>query len=255
MKFTVMSLNIMHARRKGNTSIPLVYTKKAMARNTHQIAEKIKKISPDIVGLQEVDGPSFFNGGYDQVREIQRITGYAYAYFAPSSRFGRKKSIHIAGTAIISKHPLINPRTEFFAPTFPIPRKGYAVADVALPDGKHITFVSAHLVVLDSRTGARRLKQSRHIVESLLSTPHPIVITGDMNCTSEKEETLPSLMKGLDLHAFEPESSEHHTFPVWNPKRRIDWILPSRLLRFVDHAVHHDVATDHAGVFAHLALI
>ena len=245
----------MHARRRGNTSIPLVYTKSAMAQNTLQIAEKIKKVSPDIVGLQEVDGPSLLNGGYDQVKEIQRVTGYPYAYFAPTSRVpGRKKNIHIAGTAIISKHPLVNPRTEFFARAFPIPRKGYAVADVALPGGKHVTFVSAHLVVFDNRTGARRMKQSRHMIESLLSTPHPIVITGDMNCTSQKEETIPSLMKGLDLHAFEPESTSHDTFPVWNPKRRIDWILPSRLLRFIDHAVHHDVATDHAGVFARLAL-
>ncbi len=227
-----------------------------MAKNTLQIAEKIKKVSPDIVGLQEVDGPSLLNGGYDQVKEIQRVTGYPYAYFAPSSHIrGHKNNIHIAGTAIISKHPLINPRTEFFAPAFPIPRKGYAVADVALPSGKHVTFVSAHLVVLDNRAGSRRMRQSRHMIESLVSTPHPIVITGDMNCTSQKEETIPSLMRGLDLHAFEPESTSHHTFPVWNPKRRIDWILPSRLLRFLDHAVHHDVATDHAGVSARLALI
>jgi len=255
MELTIMSLNIMHARRKGKTSLPLAYKKVEIVKNTKQIAEKIQKANPDIVGLQEVDGPSILNGGYDQLTEIQHYSGYPYAYFAPHSLFKRKsKTLHQAGTAILSKYPLLNPRTAFFARTFPIPRKGYAVSDILLPNGKHITFVSVHLVLIDIRRRASRSKQSGHMARHLADGPHPIIITGDLNCSAKKESTIPALIKELDLHAYEVDSPLHKTFPSWNPRRRIDWILPSKSFRFLDHTIHHDIATDHAGVLAHLVL-
>jgi endonuclease/exonuclease/phosphatase family metal-dependent hydrolase len=255
MKLKIMSLNIMHARRKGKTSLPLAYKKAEIVKNTKQIAEQIKKADPDIVGLQEVDGPSLLNGGYDQLAEIQRYSGYPYAYFAPHSLFKRKsKTIHEAGTAILSKHPLVNPRTAFFSRTFPIPRKGYAVSDILLPNGAHMTFVSVHLVLFDIGRTSARSRQSRHMVKHLAGGPHPIVITGDMNCSAKRESTIPNLMKGLDLHAYEVDSPHHKTFPAWKPRRRIDWILPSKNFRFLNHTIYHDIATDHAGVLAHLVL-
>lgn len=251
---TVLSLNIMHARRRGKTSLPLRYTPASIKRNIARIGGTLRRLRSDIVLLQEVDGPSLVNGYIDHIAALQDKAGYPYAHFAAHTDIhGRKRSVHMAGTAILSRYPLENTRSVYFSSRLPGPRKGYAVADVLLPDGTRITVASIHLALIATKTNPKRLEQSTQIIDGLSASTHPLIIGGDLNCTHGNEETIPHLMRKLKLHAFEPDKDGHHTFPVWKPRRRIDWILPSREFHFVGQKTYHDVASDHAGVLARLA--
>lgn len=253
---TVMSLNIMHARRRGKTSLPLRYTPASIMRNIERIAIRIKKIGPDIVLLQEVDGPSMVNGHIDTIATLQEKGGYPFTYFAVHTNIrGRKRSVHVAGTAILSRYPLHNVRSIYFPSRFPGPRKGYAAAEVLLPSGQRVTVVSLHLALIATKNSPRRLHQTRQIIEELESREHPLIVGGDMNCTHEGEEAIPLLMRKLGLHAFEPGADGHLTFPVWKPRERIDWILPSHHFRFATQKTYCDIASDHAGVVVRLVLV
>jgi endonuclease/exonuclease/phosphatase family metal-dependent hydrolase len=226
-------------------------------RNIGRIAARIKKIAPDIVLLQEVDGPSLVNGYIDHIAALQDKAGYPYAHFAVHTDIkGKKRAVHVAGTAILSKYPLENMRSVYFPSRFPGPKKGYAAADVMLPGGARVTLVSVHLALIASKKNPQRLHQSRLIIKGLQGAPqHPLIIGGDMNCTHGEEETIPHLMKKLGLQAYKPDASGEHTFPVWKPRQRIDWILPSLHFHFIAQKTFHDVASDHAGVWARLQLV
>ena len=96
----------------GKTSL------RVMTMNTQQsndeFAEKsfeaqlalIKKISPDILALQETDSTRISLNNNDYVRAFADRLGY-YSYYGPKTVTGTY------GTAILSKYPLLNTRTSF----------------------------------------------------------------------------------------------------------------------------------------------
>lgn len=67
-----------------------------------KVSEAIKEISPDIIGLQEVDVNCDRSGNVDEVAELAKMAGYDYYEFA--------KAIPLYdgeyGTAILSRYPI-----------------------------------------------------------------------------------------------------------------------------------------------------
>ena len=70
---------------------------------------------------------------------------------------------------------------------------------------------------------------------------------GDFNTDWEGEKTLKHLVEKLDLHAF---NIEDNTPTFTKRKKRLDWILISKELDFLDYEVLHDQLSDHKGVIA-----
>ena len=72
------------------------------AEGLEKIAEAIREISPDIIGLQEVDVNGERSGNVDEPAELARLAGYSYYAFAKAIPLGAGEY----GTAILSRYPI-----------------------------------------------------------------------------------------------------------------------------------------------------
>ena len=85
MEITLATLNIKHG-----------------AEGLDTIAAAIREVSPDIIGLQEVDVFCERSGYVDEVEELARLAGYPYRAFARAIPLGSGEY----GTAILSRFPI-----------------------------------------------------------------------------------------------------------------------------------------------------
>jgi len=226
----VMTLNVAHGR--GTTAHQIGQRKHAFETNLDAIARMLRREQPDVVALQEADGPSSWSGGFDHVRRLAELAGYPHRFRGRHVDTPRLSY----GTALLSTRPLGDPASHRFAPSLPTPLKGLVVATVG-----DVDVVSAHLDFL--REEVRR-RQVADLIESLGARNRPLVLLGDFNV--EWGDTLRHLAESLDLHAYAPDSKGLATFE----DRRIDWIFLSRGLEFVRYAVVPDVLSDHRAVVA-----
>ena len=74
------------------------------AEGLDTIAEAIKEISPDIIGLEEVDVFCERSGYVDEPAELAQLAGYPYYAFSKAIRLGDGEY----GTAILSRYPIEN---------------------------------------------------------------------------------------------------------------------------------------------------
>jgi endonuclease/exonuclease/phosphatase family metal-dependent hydrolase len=119
---------------------------RVMTMNTQQsnndLAEKsfeeqlalIRQVSPDILALQETDSTRISLNNNDYVRAFADRLGY-YSYYGPKTVAGTY------GTAILSKYPLLNPRTVFMYSDKD--ETGVAEAEVEVA-GKRFTIYNVH---------------------------------------------------------------------------------------------------------------
>jgi len=75
-------------------------------RNYLRQLDLLRRLNPDIIGLQESDTARLSGGNVDAVRYFAESLGY-HAYYGPNSIAGT------FGTAILSRYPIKNPRTFF----------------------------------------------------------------------------------------------------------------------------------------------
>jgi endonuclease/exonuclease/phosphatase family metal-dependent hydrolase len=94
----------------------------------------IRKVSPDILSLQETDSTRISLNNNDYVRYYAENLGY-YSYYGPVTGAGT------FGTAILSKFPLLNPRSVYtFSDTDEI---GVAEVEIEV-DGRRFTIFDVH---------------------------------------------------------------------------------------------------------------
>jgi endonuclease/exonuclease/phosphatase family metal-dependent hydrolase len=242
---SVMTLNLAHGRSDGPNQF--FCSTKTIRANLKAIEEMLRRERPDVVALQEADGPSFWSGGFDHVG--------ALAEGAACHSFVRAENVRglglSYGTAIISAHAARDARAFTFKPNWPTFSKGFIVATLDWPGrpGTSIDVVSVHL---DFSSRAARRSQVEELIEALKGRPNPLVVMGDFNCGwTDPDSPLRFLAEGLDLHTWKPED-RLVTFP--ESGARIDWILISRDLEFRSHRVLPDVLSDHLPVVAEIRL-
>jgi endonuclease/exonuclease/phosphatase family metal-dependent hydrolase len=236
----VMTLNIAHGRSDGRHQA--LQGRGAIVSHLDRIAAVLRRERPEMVALQEADGPSSWSGRFDHVTYL--------AEHAPFCRSLRGEHVHGAGlhygTALLSTREVHDPLSVTFAPSPPTFPKGFVVGAVRWPTGRETDIVSFHLDF--SRDSVRR-RQVADMVATLSARSRPMIVMGDANCGwADTDSPLRALVAGLDLHAFDPEDEAAVTFPTL--RRRLDWILLSRELEFIDYRVVPDVVSDHFGVVA-----
>ena len=239
------SLNVAHARRNVPAQ-PYLGRRKAQ-QNLADIAETLRALAPDVVALQEVDGPSTWSGNFDHVAAIARQSGFVDHYRGDHNEFGIGRFRMAAGTALMARQPLLDPASHRFSISWR-DTKGFVVAALEVPewDGRSVDVVSVHLDFL--KPSVRR-KQILRMVEELEHRPRPMVLLGDLNCCWQHEpRSMELLVRHLGLRAHEPDTPAP-TYPAHRPSRRIDWILASPELEF--HGYH----TVHAPLSDHLVLV
>ena len=222
--------------------------------NLSEVATVIRRESPDVIALQEADGPSFWSGDFDHVERLADLTGYGHCFRGEHKclRIGSKRTA--SGTAILSRHPLHEAVSHRF-PRVLTGRKGFVVATVQLP-GSHghvVDVVSVHLDFLRKRV---RRRQILAMARELASRTNPLIILGDMNCWwARRNDALSLLVERLGVHPCRPEAVDLATFPSRKPLRRLDWVLLSPHLEFGHYEILTDRVSDHLAVLAEVRLV
>jgi endonuclease/exonuclease/phosphatase family metal-dependent hydrolase len=241
-RLKVLTLNIAHGRRLGFHQALL--PRRILEDNLQRIAEVLRREEPDVVALQEADGPSSWSGRFDHVETLTRLAGFHESYRGSHS-FSRLQLF--CGTALLAKEPLRDTESVPFEQSWR-DNKGFVVGCLPTAFGE-IDVVSVHLDFLNP---AMRRKQVWALADRLEHRKRPMMILGDFNCDTRSEDCFGFLTRTLGLAAFEPKAAAP-TFPSRRPRARLDWILISRDLEFVSHKTLPDHLSDHLAVTAEIA--
>jgi endonuclease/exonuclease/phosphatase family metal-dependent hydrolase len=71
-----MTLNIAHGSKDGSNQI--FQKAKTIKSHLDEIAEIVKREKPEVLALQEADGPSIWSGGLDQVKYLAEKAFFPY---------------------------------------------------------------------------------------------------------------------------------------------------------------------------------
>jgi endonuclease/exonuclease/phosphatase family metal-dependent hydrolase len=236
----LMTLNIAHGRKDGPNQI--FQKRKTIESHLNDIARVVRQEKPDVLALQEADGPSIWSGGFDQVAYLAEKANFAFFV-----RGEHVKGMRINyGTALLSVFPLSGAISFTFEPSPPTFSKGFVLATVS-PSGRSDMSFDLVSVHLDFSRKSVREKQVDDMISRLLIRNRPLIIMGDFNCElKSKEATLRRLVDELDLKAYLPVSQNLETFPKLG--KRLDWVLISPELEFMKYRVLPDVISDHYAV-------
>ncbi len=251
-----MNLNAMHGRNSRSSVFPVLFPRSVIEANLRKIAGLFHEYRPDTVTLQEVDNTSIATGGIDQARFLAGLGGYPYFFHgAHTEARWRGRNLFVTGNAILSRHPLERTENFKFDRSFPVPRKGFALADAVLPGSRRITIASVHLVRLDYLRWQPRMRQVRLIRQELQGRTYPQIVAGDFNCgMRSRERTLPYFTEAAGLTGFDFGNDGLCTHPSWKPRDRIDWVLSSPELSFAGYETLATPVSDHRAVIADLTL-
>ena len=243
----VMTLNIAHGRKNGHHQ--LLRRTTTIKSNLDDVAAVLKRKNPDLVALQEADGPSAWSGSFDHVRYVAEKAGMGYSIRGEHVK--RKNTSY--GTAILSDFPMNTSISVTFPPSPPTFSKGFVISTITMPGNPSVDvdIVSVHL---DFSRKTVRERQVYEIIDRLRNRKRPLIVMGDFNCEwISKEQTLRVLMEDLNLRAYRPGAKNMITFP--KSSKRLDWILVSPEFDFITYDIISDTISDHQGVIAEVKLI
>ena len=247
----VLTLNVAHGRKDGTNQIFL--NKQTIETNLTDVADMLIKTDADIVALQEADGPSGWSGKFDHVASIARQAAYPWHYRANHAT----SRMFTYGTAILSRLPISKTIEHTFKPSPPTLNKGFLLTRVSWkPDANtdkemYIDVVSVHL---DFSRSSVRQQQITEMATAFAKREYPMIILGDFNSDWLSDESVvKTLADKAGFKVYEPAADNMYTYV--SKKRRLDWILISNELSFVNYRVLPDVISDHFAVVAEVKLL
>jgi endonuclease/exonuclease/phosphatase family metal-dependent hydrolase len=216
--------------------------------NLDAVAAVIKRERPDVLAVQEADAPSTWSGSFDHVQRLAAATGYPHIHHGIHFDTDKRGLKLEYGTALLA-HCVFDTPASFRFAARPLDTKGFVTAEIEF-DGRPLLVASAHL---DARSASIRSRQVEKMISCLSSSGKPIVLMGDLNSRwSHEDDAVRLLASRLGLHAYRPDQPGLATFRANGPNKRIDWILISPELEFVDYRVWPDQLSDHLAVTADL---
>lgn len=172
----------------------------------------VRGLDADILAVQEVDRFNPRSGFVDQVRLIARATGLCPVFARTRRMFG----VGQYGHALLCREaPSAVELVKL--PEFGGERRLAILAALRLA-GAPISVAAVHLHN-EPRVASAQLEV---VVERLLRRPGPHLLIGDLNLG-------PGRIGGRLQQAGLSAVGSPHTFPSWEPKRQIDWIVGSGL--------------------------
>lgn len=208
-----------------------------------RIAGVIRRMAPDIVGLQEVDTRPRREGSLDQLDYLARATGL-FAAFGPTL----PREVGHYGNGVLTRFPVAAVRRLDLSVPGREPRGALdvdlAVNDEDLPGGGPLRVIVTHFGL----SAAERRAQVESLLRALSPDPaSPVVVLGDFNEWSVKGP----VVRRLDA-ALGP-SSPVPSYPSWWPVWSLDriWVRPRRAVSFCGAwaTLKARLASDHLPVF------
>ena len=242
----VVSLNAAHSRSMGFHQA-LQSSDKARV-NLDAIVDVLERENPDIVALQEVDGPSIWSGKFDHVEYLARKAGYS-----STVRGTHMKTAGLDyGTALMARHGLGDAVSVGFGGALSVPRKGFVISSMQWPGrlDTSVDFVSIHLDPLRAKVRARQVDELIAVIEE---RGRPVIVMGDFNDDWYDDDAAVRLLgDALKLKPHSLRCEECHTHR--RMKNFVDWILVSSEIRIEDFEILSDDISDHYAVAATLHL-
>ncbi len=200
------------------------------------MADAIRQINPDIVGLQEMRGQGASPEYADQVKILSERSGMNHYYFAEAIRF---QGINPYGNGLLSKFHLL--QTETIPIPDPNPRKYNKLYETrcllkaVLQDG--ITILNCHFGLNPD--------EAENAVQTVLKhLPNQrCVLMGDFNLRPENPLLNPIREKMNDVS--EKFKEPLLSFPSDNPNRKIDYIFVTPDVEVLQADIPAIVASDH----------
>ena len=197
-----------------------------------RIIDFIDDENPDVLGLIEVDMGSYRTRYVNQVETIaNRLDHFHYSsvkYAAKS--VGRKLPImRMQGNAILTRQRMSGAQFHYF----PV---GFKRLIIEL-EFNGIHFFLVHLALHINI----RMKQLEFLA-NLAAMHERVVIAGDFNISRDKREII-EFQRALNL--LNANSRSLPTFPSWNPRRELDFVLHSRKIQVTSFRVPDVRYSDH----------
>ena len=242
----VVSLNAAHSRSMGFHQL-LQSSDKARV-NLDAIVTVLERENPDIVALQEVDGPSVWSGKFDHVEYLAQQAGYS-----STVRGTHMQSPGLDyGTALMARQDLSDAVSVGFGGALAVARKGFVISSVQWPGRLDVTVdvVSVHLDPLRAKVRARQVNELISVIEQ---RGRPIIVMGDFNDDwYDNDAAVRLLGETLNLKPHDLQCEECHTHR--RMKNFVDWILVSSEIRIENFEILSDDISDHYAVAATLHL-
>jgi endonuclease/exonuclease/phosphatase family metal-dependent hydrolase len=170
---TAMTFNIrVGAGTKNIRTIP--HKLKDSPKNLEFIAQAIKSVDPDVVGLQEVQGD-------DQAKSLSKLLNMNYVY----KRYGSHPVENWFGVAILSKHRIKTSKNYIIAGWGTAQERTLLECTIDVK-GREVTIFAAHI-----HHKVNREKQFKKILKQISKSNNPVILMGDLNTVPESPEIQP----------------------------------------------------------------
>ena len=239
----VVTLNLAHGRRDSLNQ--LLVNNDTFRHNLDSIVAVLDRTKPHVIALQEADAASRWSGNFDHVSYLAVTAGYPWRVHAINA----KNWLFSFGTALLSALPLVDTIEHTFESSPPTLDKGFVLAQIQWPfdDGAESRSVDLISVHLDFSRQMVREQQINELQSVLQARMNPTIIMGDFNSEWLKEaSTIRALAEESRFTTYQPESTGYETYKG----KRLDWILITKDLEFVDYRVLPDTLSDHAMLVA-----
>jgi endonuclease/exonuclease/phosphatase family metal-dependent hydrolase len=208
-------------------------------------AATLRRLAPDLVGLQEVDELVSRSGKVDEAAALGTALGMHHAFASFMDYQGGRY-----GLAILSKYPIATTRT-IQLPVGNEPRVAL-VAEVVVPTGDTVSVVNIHFDWVQN--DGYRFSQALRLSAALDSLSRPWVLLGDFN-DEPASRTLSVFRERAVEVAKAPDA--RLTFSSTQPVKEIDFVFVAPARRWTAgtaRAIAELVASDHRPVLAEVTL-
>ena len=239
----VATLNLAHGRKDSFNQ--LFVGENSHKENLNDIADVLSQHKPHIVALQEADAESRWSGSFDHVAYLATTAEYPWRVHESNA----ESWLYQYGTALLSILPIVESIKHTFEPSPPTLDKGFVLAQIKWPSGnknksRKIDIISVHL---DFSRESVRKKQINEMIEIMSARMNPTIIMGDFNSEWLAEvSVIKELATKSRFSTYKPEAANYNSYK----DKRLDWILITKELEFVNYQVLPDTLSDHAMVVA-----
>jgi len=239
----VATLNLAHGRKDSINQ--LFVWGNTFKENLDDIADVLSLHKPHVVALQEADAVSRWSGSFDHVAYLATAAEYPWRSHVSNA----EGWLYSYGTALLSLQPIIETIEHTFEPSPPTLDKGFVLAQIEwFSDDKNksrkIDIISVHL---DFSRQSVRDEQIGEMLEIVSARTNPTIILGDFNSEWLAETSvIKELTEKSRFITYKPEAANCNSYK----DKRLDWILITKDLEFVNYQVLPDTLSDHSMIIA-----
>lgn len=236
-RLRLATLNIAHGR--GQRGHQLFTSSESIDDHLAAIAAFLQRQNVTIAALQEVDHLAWWTGHLDMSQLIAQRASFGWSVAGQ----------HVDGlglgygTATLSTAPITDVSVITFPARWGTPGKGMTTGTVHLSPDRQLSVVNVHL---HYAPGAIQNEQAEALIRHVNGLPRPVIVAGDLN-SGWSPGLVAEITTRCGLSAWQPHSNQP---TLRGSERRIDWILISEPLQWVDVTTTSNLPSDHAGVIA-----